>query len=165
MAPGKRTRLTRAKEREMDWPLIFSAVNIIAMIAWVMLIFLPRHPALLSAVLYLGVALLCLVYTVCIMGVLSGVIPNNGSGGFDFTSIEGVRAIFASDGGVTIGWTHYLAFDLFVGLWIARDADAKQFSRFVQAPVLLATFLAGPVGLFVWLMVREQRARAKGRFS
>ena len=81
----------------------------------------------------------------------------------DLGSIEGVRSIFASDGGVTVGWIHYLAFDLFVGLWIARDADAKGFSRLVQAPVLLATFLAGPLGLLVWLGIREKRARAGGR--
>lgn len=149
----------------MDWSLLFSAVNILAMIAWVMLIFLPRHPALLSAVLYLGVGLLCLVYAVCMIGVVSGFIPNNGEGGVDFTTIEGVRAIFASDGGVTIGWTHYLAFDLFVGLWIARDADAKHFSRFIQAPILLATFMAGPVGLLLWLAIRERRARGQGRFQ
>ena len=76
-----------------------------------------------------------------------------------------MRAIFASDGGVTVGWTHYLAFDLFVGLWIARDADAKHFSRLVQAPFLFATLMAGPLGLLLWLAIRERRARAKGRFS
>ncbi len=64
-----------------------------------------------------------------------------------------------------MGWVHYLAFDLFVGLWIARDADAKGFSRILQAPILAATFLAGPLGLFVWLLVREPRARALGRWS
>lgn len=149
----------------MDWSLLFSVVNILALVAWVMLVFLPRHPAVLSAVLYLGVGLLCLVYAVCLIGVISGVIPNTGGGSMDFTSIEGVRAIFASDGGVTIGWTHYLAFDLFVGLWIARDADAKHFSRLVQAPVLVATLMAGPLGLLLWLAIRERRARAKGRFS
>jgi hypothetical protein len=76
---------------------------------------------------------------------------------------EAVRALFMSDGGVVIGWTHYLAFDLFTGLWIARDADAKGFSRIVQAPFLAVTFMAGPIGLLSWLMVRERRARATGR--
>ena len=79
------------------------------------------------------------------------------------SSIGGVRAFFASDGGVVIGWTHYLAFDLFTGLWIARDADNKGFSRVVQAPFLLVTLLVGPIGLFAWLMMRERRARATGR--
>lgn len=148
----------------MDWGLVFIAVNIVALIAWVMLIFLPRAPAILSAVMYAGVGLLCLVYAVGLIGIVAGLIPNDGGGEFDFTSIEGVRAIFASDGGVTVGWTHYLAFDLFVGLWIARDADAKHFARLLQAPILLATLMAGPLGLFVWLVVRERRARGQRRF-
>ena len=76
-----------------------------------------------------------------------------------------MRTLFGSDAGLTLGWTHYLAFDLFVGLWIARDADPKGISRIIQAPVLLATFLVGPVGLLVWLIVREPAARRQGRPS
>lgn len=149
----------------MDWSLLFGAVNLLALIAWAALILLPRWPALLSALLYLGVGLLCLIYAVCMIGALTGLIPTGGEGGADFTTIEGVRAIFATDLGVTIGWTHYLAFDLFVGIWIARDADAKHISRLVQAPVLLATFMAGPLGLLIWLMVRERAARRSGRWN
>jgi hypothetical protein len=148
----------------IDWGLVFNAVNIIAAVGWAALILLPRWPALLSAVLYLGVGLLCLIYATGLIGVLTGVIPNPDGGGADFTTIAGVRAIFASDAGVVIGWTHYLAFDLFVGLWIVRDADAKGLSRWVQAPILLATFIAGPLGLLVWLLVREPAARRQGRF-
>lgn len=148
----------------MGWAAVFGAVNLLALIAWTALILLPRWPALLAAVLYLGVGLLCLVYATGLIGVVSGLIPNPGGGGADFTSIAGIRAIFATDAGVTIGWTHYLAFDLFVGLWIARDGDAKNISRFIQAPVLLATFLAGPLGLGIWLLLREPVARRQGRF-
>jgi hypothetical protein len=148
----------------MDWAFVFSAVNLMALVAWAVLILLPRWPFLLAAVLYLGVGLLCLIYGVSLIGLLSGAIPNPQGGGADFTSIEGVRAVFASDAGVTIGWTHYLAFDLFAGLWIARDADAKSISRFVQAPVLLATLMAGPLGLGIWLLLREPAARRQGRF-
>lgn len=153
----------------MDWPLVFNAVNIAALIAWALLILAPRWPALLSAVLYLAIGGLCALYAVLLVSLLTGIIPTGiaagEGGGADFTTIAGVRAIFASDPGVVIGWTHYLAFDLFVGLWIARDADAKFFSRLVQAPILIATFIAGPLGLILWLLIREPRARAKGRFS
>lgn len=144
------------------WQAIFGAVNIIALIGWIFLILLPHKPLPLTAVLYLGVGLLCLVYTTGLVALLGGIA---GTGGLqaDVTSMEGVRAIFASDGGVTIGWTHYLAFDLFTGLWIVRDADAKGFSRLVQAPVLFATLLAGPMGLLAWLAIRERRARIYGR--
>ncbi len=144
----------------MEWSHVFGAVNMLALVAWIALIALPRRPVLLSALTYLGVGLLCLIYAGALVGVVSGLLPNEGGGGLDLT-IDGVRGFFASDAGVTIGWTHYLAFDLFVGIWIARDADAKFFSRWVQAPILLATFLVGPVGLLLWLMVREPRARSR----
>ncbi|MBX7526233.1 ABA4-like family protein [Qipengyuania vesicularis] len=149
------------------WDIVFSIGNLLALILWAALILMPRWPALLSAILYLGVGMLCLAYSVGLIGILTGALDPVGSyeGGLDFGSIEGVRAIFANDGGVTVGWIHYLAFDLFVGLWIARDADAKGFSRLLQAPILLATFMAGPLGLFVWLVVRERRARQSGRWQ
>jgi hypothetical protein len=141
-------------------------MNILAMIAWVVLIFLPRKPIILSILLYAGVLMMCFVYTAAMLAVVTGLVdPVGGGVEWDFGSIEGVRAIFASDGGIVIGWTHYLAFDLFVGLWIARDADAKEFSRILQAPILFLTFIAGPVGLFLWLLIREPRARALGRWN
>lgn len=152
------------------WETLFSTVNIVAMIAWAILIILPRKPFLMAAVLYLGVGLLSFVYTAVMVSLqanwVDGVAMTAGAaGGVDFTTIEGVAAIFASKGGVVVGWTHYLAFDLFVGLWIARDADAKDFNRFIQAPILFATFMVGPVGLFIWLIVRERRARQSGRWE
>ena len=149
------------------WEAIFSSGNMLAMIAWAMLILLPRKPLVMSAVMYLGVGLLCLVYTAGIVSILAGWADPVGPADAEtsFSTIEGVRAIFSSQGGVTIGWIHYLAFDLFVGLWIAKDADAKGFSRWLQAPILLATFFAGPVGLFLWLIIREGRARKLGRMK
>lgn len=150
----------------MSWDGIFGAANLVAIIAWTALILLPRWPALLSALLFLIVGGLCLTYTVSMIGTMSGLLDmGGGEGGVDFSSIEGVRSIFSSDGGVVIGWVHYLAFDLFVGIWIARDADSKGFARILQAPVLLFTFVAGPIGLLIWLAVREGRARAMGRWE
>ena len=69
-----------------------------------------------------------------------------------------MRSIFASDAGVTIGWVHYLTFDLFVGLWIARNADAHGLAtlkgRLIQAPILFFTFAAGPFGLALYIVLR-----------
>lgn len=147
------------------WEAIFSAVNLLAVAAWFILILLPRKPLAMTVVLYLGVGLLCLVYAAGLISIVTGIADPLGpeGTGTSFTTIEGVRALFASNGGVTVGWTHYLAFDLFVGLWIAKDADAKNFSRIIQTPILLATFMAGPIGLLVWLMLRERSARKFGR--
>ncbi|HMT48211.1 MAG: hypothetical protein RL702_1339 [Pseudomonadota bacterium] len=148
------------------WPLLFSLTNAMALAGWVVLAFLPRKPLALSAVLYLGVALLCLIYAVCFALFLTGSVDPGalpGAGEPGFGSIAAVRALFMSDAGVVIGWTHYLAFDLFTGMWIARDADAKGFGRVLQVPFLAATFIAGPVGLLGWLFVREPAARAMAK--
>lgn len=148
------------------WSALFSFVSILAIAAWLLLAFGPRKPLAYSAILYLGVALLCLTYTVFFALVTTGQLDPNpmpGAGKPGFGSLEEVQAIFQSKGGALIGWTHYLAFDLFIGLWISRDADAKGFSRLFQLPFLFATFFAGPIGLFFWLIVRERKARAAGR--
>ena len=148
------------------WSAVFAATNLLAVAGWLLLAAAPRKPAVHSLIMYLGVAVLCLTYTVAFALFLSGAadpVRVAGAGEPGFGSIAGVRALFASDGGVVIGWTHYLAFDLFTGLWIAADADNKQFGRLTQLPFLFATFMAGPVGLLAWLIFRERRARAKGR--
>jgi hypothetical protein len=153
----------------MFWQSLFSFTNLVALIAWALLLFAPRRPLTYSTILYAGVGLLCLTYAMLLVLLVGKFVDPGVTGGaaapFDYSnySIGGLRKLFMTDAGIVVGWTHYLAFDLFVGLWISRDADAKSFSRLVQAPFLLLTFLAGPLGLFLWLALRERRARAAAR--
>jgi len=149
------------------WQALFSLTNGVAVIAWAVLLLAPRRPAPLSLVLYLGVGMLCLAYSamfVALFGDFADPVRDAGAPMPSLMnySVDGLQDFFRSDGGLVLGWTHYLALDLFTGLWIARDGDAKGFSRLAQAPVLLATFLAGPLGLLIWLAVRERRARVGG---
>ena len=147
----------------MSWDTLFLLVNYWAIGGWLLLAFAPRGPKILALVLYAGVFLLALAYAIMLIGFVTGTIDPGGPGGGSFTTLAGVMKLFDSPGGATLGWTHYLAFDLFTGLWIARDADNKGFSRIVQFPFLFLTLMVGPVGLLAWLIVRERRARAKAR--
>lgn len=147
----------------MSWDSVFLLANYWAIGGWLLLAFAPRGPKVLALILYAGVFLLCLAYAVMLGGFLSGTIDSGGTGGGNFTTLAGVMKLFGSPGGATLGWTHYLAFDLFTGMWIARDADAKGFSRIVQFPFLFLTLMVGPVGLLAWLIVRERRARAQAK--
>ena len=139
------------------WDSLFILTNAIAFAGWAMLAFLPRKPMVMASILFFGVGLLCLVYAAMFAVQATAIVSG------DFTSIEGIRSLFATDGGIVLGWTHYLAFDLFIGQWIARDADNKGFHRLVQLPFLFLTLMAGPIGLLFWLLVRERRARAVAR--
>ena len=149
------------------WQALFSLTNAVAVTGWIALLVLPRAALVRSGIMYAGVGLLCLIYTVLFALLVSGSVDPATISGADSAmrdySIPGIRALFQSDGGIVLGWTHYLAFDLFTGLWIASDADNKGYGRLTQAPFLIATFLAGPIGLTSWLLVRERRARAAAR--
>jgi hypothetical protein len=149
----------------VNWQTVFELTNIVALGGWLLLAVAPRKPVILATVLYLGVGLLCAAYLAMAFGLAGGFVdPARGAPEPAFHyDVAGIRALLASDGGVTLAWTHFLAFDLFVGLWIARDADAKGFSRLVQLPFLFLTFIIGPFGLLIWLVVRERRARATQR--
>jgi hypothetical protein len=149
----------------MSWSALFTLTYVVALVGWAVLAFVPRTRLAQSIVMFACVALLCLAYAAMFVALFGGLVDPARVAGApppDLTnySVEGLRALFMSDGGIVLGWTHYLAFDLFVGLWVARDADAKGFRRLAQLPVLFLVLMAGPIGLLVWLIVREARARA-----
>ncbi len=79
-------------------------------------------------------------------------------GGFD--SIAGVRGLFANDSALTAGWLHYLAFDLFVGTWIARDSAERKVHGLLVAPCLALTLMFGPAGLLAYFILRLAFGRA-----
>ena len=148
----------------MSWLAIFTLTNVVAFAGWVMLAFLPRRPAVHSIILFACVGLLCVAYAAMFIALFAGLadpirLPGATPADLSNYTLPGLRNLFMSDGGIVLGWTHYLAFDLFIGLWIARDADAKNFSRLAQLPILFCTLMAGPIGLLIWLIVRERSAR------
>jgi hypothetical protein len=146
----------------MSWELLFAATNLVAVLGWLALAALPRREGVLAAVQWGGVALLCAAYAAMFVALLGGLVDPGRDGAapaaFEY-SVEGLRQAFAARGAIVVGWTHYLAFDLFVGLWIARDADARGLARAGQLPFLFATFMAGPIGLLAWLALRKVLSR------
>ena len=128
----------------MDFDAGFAVAGQAAMAGWLALILLPRWRWLVMALRHGLVGALSLAYAALIFVYFFRV----EGGGFD--GVAQVRALFQSDPVLLAGWLHYLAFDLFVGIWIAGRADAVGLSRALQAPILLATFMFGPVGLLLF---------------
>jgi Domain of unknown function (DUF4281) len=71
--------------------------------------------------------------------------------------LSGLAALLGSPVGATIGWLHFLAFDLFVGRWIYLDSRERGITAWVIAPVLFLTLMLGPCGFLLYLMVRHTR--------
>ena len=141
----------------MPWEQIFGFANLWAMLCWAVLAFAPKREQIVTPLFYAGVGLLALTYAVLIVSLLGGMIGGGtgSTGGTpDFTTLAGVQALFDSQGGATIGWIHYLAFDLLVGIWVARNADRHGYLRIVQIPILFFVFMAGPLGLVMYLILR-----------
>jgi hypothetical protein len=147
----------------MDWARIFELANAWALIWWIALIVGPRGPRFGALVLFAGVGLLALAYAALLVAMLTGAIE--GGGGGDFTSLAGVQALMGSDAGLTVGWIHFLALDLFAGLWIANNAASVGVARLIQAPLLLLTLFAGPFGLLVYLILRAARRRGGAKWA
>lgn len=138
--------------------LVFSLGNQIAMLCWLVLALSLFVPAIREwtwrATGLIVPALLAVAYALLIM---RGFDEATGGG---FGSIEQVRALFASDAALTAGWLHYLAFDLFVGTWIARAGVAERVHGALLIPCLVLTFMLGPVGLLLFLGLRAAFRRA-----
>lgn len=70
----------------------------------------------------------------------------------DFGDPDAVRAALSDPDFFLAGWTHYIAFDLFVGRWIWEDALAR--GRTARLALFL-TWMAGPAGLSLYLVQRR----------
>lgn len=128
---------------------IFGWAGQAAMIGWIILIFLPRRwPQLLWLPRFIIPFGLSLLYSGLAM---AHILTVEGGG---FGTFDEVKTLLSNDWALLAGWVHYLAFDLFIGGWIAVQADKVGISRLVQAPILLATFMAGPLGLAIFLAMR-----------
>ncbi len=144
-------------ETGVSYETAFSMAGNAALIGWVILIFLPRRYDLLFAVPQFIIPFgLSLLYA----GLILPTIFTVDGGGFG--SLAEVRVLFGNDATLFAGWVHYLAFDLFIGAWIARRADAIGLSRLIQAPILAATLMFGPFGLALFLGIRVFYRRALG---
>ena len=63
-----------------------------------------------------------------------------------------------------LGWTHFLAFDLFTGAWEVEDAGRIGVPHWAVIVPLVLTFLFGPIGLLTYGAIRTAHLlRTKGR--
>ena len=129
---------------------IFSVANLVAFCCWLLLILLPGRTWVTRGVAGVAVpAGLGVLYTVIIAAQFFG-----SAGGF--SSLQDVALLFSNPWLLLAGWIHYLAFDLLVGTWEARDARERGIPHLFVVPSLLLTFLFGPAGWLLYLGIRSR---------
>ena len=95
---------------------LFSIVNPIALVGWILLIVLPRQRWAATIAAWAIPGLLAVAY---VFVVATHIVGSPGG----FSSLPAVATLFANPWLLLAGWIHYLAFDLFIGSWEARDAQ------------------------------------------
>jgi hypothetical protein len=127
---------------------IFSIANLVAMAAWIALVILPGRRWVTDILTSTTVPLLFAIAYVVIIATTFGRTPGG------FSSLADVATLFSNPWALLAGWIHYLAFDLLIGTWEARDARERGVPHLLVVPCLILTFFFGPAG---WLLYRGVR--------
>jgi len=126
---------------------LFQIANPMALLGWIALLGFPFAPKAIEVISgYVIPALLSLLYFAMILVHWSGA-----EGGFD--SLANVMLLFTDPGAALAGWTHFLAFDLFLGTWAAKTARAEGIKHIFMIPSLFLTFMFGPIGFLLTLVL------------
>ena len=136
---------------------VFSIVNPLALLSWLLLIVLPGRRWVTEIVTGLVVPALLAVVYVAIVGTHFFGSPGG------FSSLPDVALLFSNPWLLLAGWVHYLAFDLLIGTWETRDARERGVPHLVLVPCLVLTFLFGPAGWLLYQGLRAVAARPRSR--
>lgn len=137
----------------LDPRTIFSLVNGVALFAWVGLVFIPNQKLIQIYRVYLIGLFFGIAYTILIA---VGMSSAEGS----FSSLDGVRSLFMNDYALLAGWIHYLAFDLFLGVWETNDAKECGIPKYLLFPCLFFTFYFGPFGYLLYLIIKKIKSKS-----
>jgi hypothetical protein len=139
-------RLTRDKNMET----IFSLANLYVLPFWLLMILAPHWSWTKKFVnpLWLVIPLMATYAFMVVPGLplLLGSLAN--------PALSGIATLLGSPEGATIGWIHFLAFDLFVGRWVYLDSREKNITAWLVSPILFFVFMLGPLGLLLYLAAR-----------
>lgn len=141
----------------MEYETYYSAINYLVMPAWLLLVLLPKH-AITQKLVHSGIYPIVFGVFYLVLWVRALAFGESAEGG-GFSTLDTIMVAFSHPNVTLMGWAHYLVFDLFVGAWIGRDSTARGVNHFMVIPCLIFTFLAGPIGLLMYLALRQMTGK------
>ncbi|WP_299709456.1 ABA4-like family protein [uncultured Tenacibaculum sp.] len=129
---------------------VFSISGMLAMPMWILMIFLPKWKVTRFLIDFKIIPLLLsIIYAIYIF------ISIRQGGMMDFGSLASVMQLFTLENAVLAGWVHYLAFDLVVGMWMLDQNKELKIHPVVMAPCLFGTFMFGPIGFLLFMIIKS----------
>ena len=71
-----------------------------------------------------------------------------------YLGLNDLSRLFEDNLYLLVFWIHFIAINLFVGGWIVKDAQKFYINKFLLAVPLVITYLIGPIGLFIYWIIR-----------
>jgi hypothetical protein len=138
---------------------LFQISNILVLPFWLVMIALPhwRWTQRIIASPWIA-APTALIYAILVLPSAATLLPALAQ-----PTLAGIAALLGTPEAAAIAWAHFLTFDLLTGRWAYLDSRARKISAWVMAPILLLTFLLGPLGFLLYLLVRSAASLAVGR--
>jgi len=77
------------------------------------------------------------------------------SGNFKlYFDIESISNLFSDKIFLMMFWVHFISINLFTGGWIVSDSQKFSINKFFLGIPLIITYLIGPLGLFIYWLIR-----------
>jgi|TARA_Y100000389_G_scaffold100468_1_gene97201 hypothetical protein len=134
--------------------ILYFWVNLGVLPFWILIIFFPQSK--------LSKYLVVSIFPVFLLVVAYGfVLYKSYLNSYDFLGnfnlylgIDYVADLFKDNSYLLLFWIHFVSINLFVGGWILKDSQKLFINKFLIAFLLIITYLVGPIGLFIYWVIR-----------
>ena len=79
-----------------------------------------------------------------------------------YFSLDNLYTVFATESFLLVFWLHFVALNLFLGSWMSRDGVKHNMSRGLVSVPLILVYFTGPLGLFLYWIIRVFYAKRLG---
>ena len=77
-----------------------------------------------------------------------------------YFGINNLSDLFSDNSYLMIFWIHFISINLFAGGWIVKDSQKFSINKILLVLPLLVTYLIGPLGLFIYWLIRIFHAKS-----
>ena len=71
-----------------------------------------------------------------------------------YLNFSNLSNLFSNNFFLMLFWIHFVAINLFVGGWIVRDSQKFGINKILVSFPLIITYLIGPLGVFIYWLIR-----------
>ena len=134
--------------------MLYFWVNLGVLPFWLILIFFPQSQ-------------ICKIFVTSVFPIflLSGayifMLYKSYLGSYDFIinfnlylGISEIQDLFSNQIFLIMFWIHFISINLFTGGWIVKDSQKFNINKLIIILPLIITYLIGPIGLFIYWLVR-----------